>query len=123
MKDISESLKKSTRQLCQNLRDNPNIVDNMGKVGRVRHSTIQLLNKGVMELKTQGEIKCLLEAVLTHDKAEVINSLTLPSKNSPLQIQTKTTIAHEKEISNIVKELKSSIRGEKIQHEIKVLIV
>jgi len=32
---VSEALRQSTKQLCRNLKDNPNVQENMQKVGGV----------------------------------------------------------------------------------------
>lgn len=64
-------MKRSIRQLCQNLRDNPNIAENMAKVGTVRHSILVLFNNALNDLRSGQNVQSMIDALKEHQKTEV----------------------------------------------------
>ena len=68
---VAESLRQSTRQLCRNLKDNPNVAENMAKVAMERQVLQLLLNNTLGEIDVFSKITPAIESVLAQEAAEV----------------------------------------------------
>lgn len=60
---LSHALRESTKNLCRNLKDNPNIGENLLKIQREREHLQDLLAKTVQELRT-GTFDTLVTQVM-----------------------------------------------------------
>lgn len=61
---LSHALRESTKNLCRNLKDNPNIGENLLKIQREREHLQDLLAKTVQELRT-GTFDTLVTQVIS----------------------------------------------------------
>ena len=102
---VAEALRQSTKQLCRNLKDNPNVAENMAKVASERQGLQLLINNTLNELDVFKKIQPVIESVMAQEAAEV---------------QMKKTIEHEKTTTAAVRQLRNDLRDEKIEHEEKV---
>ena len=68
---MAEALRQSTKQLCRNLKDNPNVAENMAKVAAERQTLQLLLSNTLNELEVFFKIQPVLESVMAQDAAEV----------------------------------------------------
>lgn len=50
LQQVAEALRQSTKQLCRNLKDNPNVAENMAKVAAERQALQLLINNTLNEL-------------------------------------------------------------------------
>lgn len=71
LQDVSAALRQATKQLCRNLRDNPNISQNMAKVAAQREALQVLFSHTVDSLAAQGTVQPIIEVVLAAEQAEV----------------------------------------------------
>mmetsp|Transcript_39712 Transcript_39712/g.88232 ORF Transcript_39712/g.88232 Transcript_39712/m.88232 type:complete len:409 (+) Transcript_39712:167-1393(+) len=102
---VADSLRQSTKQLCRNLKDNPNVAENMSKVAAERQSLQLLLSTSLNELEGCRRLQPVVESVLAQEAAEV---------------QMKETIEHERTTTSTVKTLRNDLRDEKVDHEEKM---
>ena len=99
---VTEKLRKASQLLSRNLKDNPNVLDNMAKVDAERQSIQQLLSLCLSQLVTSNSISALSEEVAEDEKRERV---------------TELIINREKAASQAVKELKTQITEEREKHE------
>jgi len=98
---VAEELRATTTQLCRNLRDNPDVADNMAKVHVER-----------------GHLQVLLSQVLNDLEGAAYPSLTNMVRDEDARDKNmKETIAREKAASDAVRQLRETIRSEKDGHE------
>lgn len=69
--DVQAALKASTKALCRNLKDNPNVAENMAKVTSERLALQSLLTRALSDLENQGWVAGLADMVATEEKADV----------------------------------------------------
>ena len=105
LQQVAESLRQSTKQLCRNLKDNPNVTENMSKVASERQGLQLLLSNALSDLDVFKKIQPLIESVMAQEAAEV---------------QMKKTIEHERTTTAAVRQLRNDLRDEKMDHEEKV---
>lgn len=105
LQQVAESLRQSTKQLCRNLKDNPNVAENMAKVASERQGLQLLISNTLNELDVFKKIQPMVESVMAQESAEV---------------QMKKTIEHERATTAAVRQLRNDLRDEKIDHEEKV---
>lgn len=103
---MAEALRQSTKQLCRNLKDNPNVSENMAKVASERQSLQLLLSNTLSEIDVFKKIQPVIESVMAQEASEV---------------QMKKTIEHERTTTAAVRQLRNDLRDEKIDHEEKVI--
>ena len=63
IQDVSHKLRESTKSLCRNLKDNPNIAGNLVKIHRERTELIDILTSTIAELQEQGGYDTLTSRV------------------------------------------------------------
>lgn len=102
---VAEALRQSTKQLCRNLKDNPNVAENMAKVAAERQALQLLLSVTLSELESKQKIQPILESVIAQEAAEV---------------EMKETIEHERSTTAAVKQLRNDLKDEKSDHEEKM---
>lgn len=100
--EVAEKLRQSTKQLCRNLKDNPNVTENMAKVAAERVQLQALLLKCLNELEVLREMPCVVNMVRAEDQKEV---------------ETKETIQREKETTAAVRNYRQVLQQEKEEHE------
>lgn len=71
LQEVSEALRQATKQLCRNLKDNPNVAENMAKVAAQREVLQQLLSSTLDSLDEFGTVQPIIEARLAAEQAEV----------------------------------------------------
>lgn len=71
LQEVSAALKQATKQLCRNLRDNPNVSENMAKVAAQRETLQVLFSNTIDSLLLHGTVQPVIEAVLAAEQAEV----------------------------------------------------
>jgi IQ domain-containing protein G len=98
--EVAELLRQSTMQLCRNLKENPNVAENIAKVARERQSLQQLLAQCLNELTVYGTFSTLTEMVTMEETREV---------------EVAETIEREKQTTAAVRSLKQTIRDEKVR--------
>ena len=99
---VTAKLRKASQLLSRNLKDNPNVLDNMAKVDAERQSIQQLLSLCLSQLVTSNSISALSEEVAEDEKRERV---------------TEHIINREKAASQAVKELRAQINEEREKHE------
>ena len=98
---VADELRATTQQLCRNLRDNPDVADNMAKVHVER-----------------GHLQVLLSQVLNDLEVSVYPSLTnMVRDEDEREKNMKETIEREKAASDAVRNLRQTIKDEKDAHE------
>ena len=99
---VADELRATTQHLCRNLRDNPDVADNMAKVQVER-----------------GHLQVLLSQVLNDlDRDNVYSSLTdMVRDEDERERDMKETIEREKAVSDAVRNLRQTIRDEKEAHD------
>lgn len=102
---VAEALRQSTKQLCRNLKDNPNVAENMAKVAAERQALQLLISASLSDLEAKLKIQPILESVLAQEAAEV---------------EMKETIEHERSTTAAVKQLRNDLKDEKADHEEKM---
>eukprot|EP00798_Chlamydomonas_sp_ICE-L_P028224 gene28224-31327_t len=102
LQQVADQLRQSTKQLCRNLKDNPNVQENMAKVVSERQALQLLLANSLNELDVFKKVQPILESVMAQEAAE---------------IQMKETIEHERTTTSAVKQLRNDVRDEKLDHE------
>jgi hypothetical protein len=71
LQQVAEALKQATKQLCRNLKDNPNVSENMAKVAAQRQMLQGLLSSCCNELHQQQTITPVIEMVLAAEQEQV----------------------------------------------------
>ncbi|KAG2487554.1 hypothetical protein HYH03_013833 [Edaphochlamys debaryana] len=105
LQKVAEALRQSTKQLCRNLKDNPNVAENMLKVASERQALQLLLSQCLNEIEVFGKVQPLLESVMAQEASEQA---------------MKETIEREKNTTAAVRQLRNDLREEKLDHEEKV---
>lgn len=99
---VADELRETTQQLCRNLRDNPDVADNMAKVHVERGELQALLSRVLNDLEERASYPSLVNMVRSEDENER---------------HMKETIEREKAASDAVRHLRQTIRDEKEAHE------
>lgn len=104
IKEVARALRDSTKELCRNLKGNPNIAENLSKIQTERSNLQNLLSKTLRELRENSF--STLTTTVEEEKAR--NDMILE------------VIAKEKEVSAAVKKLQEDLANERQQHEAEV---
>ena len=104
VKEVAKALRESTKELCRNLKGNPNIAENLTKIQTERSNLQNLLSKTLRELRETSF--STLTTTVEEEKAR--NDMILE------------VIAKEKEVSASVKKLQEDLSSERHQHEAEV---
>ena len=102
IQDVSRALRESTKNLCRNKKDNPNISGNLMKIQRERTDIIEILNMTVRELQEAGTCETLVSKVY-ESKAQ--------------QDRENEIIEREKNMAAAVKQLDRDLTTEKADHQ------
>lgn len=105
LQEVAENLRQSTKNLCRNLKDNPNVAENMSKVSAERQALQVLLSNALTELENFSKITPVIESVMAQETSDV---------------QMKKTIDHERTTTAAVRQLKNDLKDERIDHEEKM---
>lgn len=65
IKDVAAKLRGSIEALCDKLKDNPNVAENMAKVASERQGLQGLLARGLEQLQSMRRFPCIAEAVMS----------------------------------------------------------
>eukprot|EP00296_Roombia_truncata_P000182 JP435847.1.p1 GENE.JP435847.1~~JP435847.1.p1 ORF type:complete len:389 (+),score=131.73 JP435847.1:47-1213(+) len=96
--EIAEALRASTKLLCRNLQDNPNLSDNMVKIQTERSGAAKLLEQTIAEMQEANTFDVLKNKVQSeHERAESYRELQ----------------AQERELSSKVDRLRKDLANEK----------
>jgi len=101
VKEVAKALRESTKELCRNLKGNPNIAENLSKIQTERSSLQNLLSKTLRELRESSF--STLTTTVEEEKA----------RNDMI----REVITKEKEVSAAVKKLQTDLAVEKQAHE------
>ena len=101
IQDVSRALRESTKNLCRNLKDNPNISGNLVKIQQERESMQDLLTRTIQNLE-DGTFQTLVSQVES-DRSE--------------QAKLEDLVRREKETSAAVKRLKDELIREQEEHK------
>ena len=104
IQEVARALRESTKELCRNLKGNPNIAENLSKIQTERSNLQNLLSKTLRELRENAF--STLTTTVEEDKAR--NDMILE------------VIAKEKEVSAAVKGLQEDLANERQQHAAEV---
>jgi len=102
IKDVSRALRESTKNLCRNLKENPNIQGNLVKIQKERTALIDLLSRALRELRDTNYLNALVHMVEDDRQA---------------QTKLKDLVQREKETSTAVKKLEQDLAQEKEEHK------
>jgi len=101
IRTVARALRESTKELCRNLKGNPNIAENLAKVQGERSNLQNLLSKTLRELRENSH--STLTSAVEEEKARTDMILEV--------------IANEKEVSAMVKKLQGDLASERRGHE------
>ncbi|KAG5177665.1 hypothetical protein JKP88DRAFT_331903 [Tribonema minus] len=101
IQDVSRALRDSTRNLCRNLKDNPNISGNLAKIQRERGELIDLLHRTCRELVDEGQVHGVIKVVEEDRTSQMRQS----------ELQTR-----EAEATVAVKRLEKDLGAERAEH-------
>ncbi|GMH91366.1 hypothetical protein TrVE_jg9265 [Triparma verrucosa] len=101
IQDVSHALRESTKSLCRNLKDNPNIAGNLVKIHRERTELIDILTSSIAELQESGNFDTLVSRV-TSDKRS--------------QEDQKEILRKERETAASVAQLDADLEAERSDH-------
>ena len=104
VKEVARKLRESTKELCRNLKGNPNIAENLTKIQTERSNLQNLLSKTLRELR-----ECSFATLTTTVEEE-------KARNDMI----KEVVQKEKEVSAAVKKLQSDLANEKQLHVMEV---
>ena len=100
VKEVAKALRESTKELCRNLKGNPNIAENLTKIQTERSNLQNLLSKTLRELR-----ECSFATLTTTvDEEKARNDMI------------KEVVQKEKEVSAAVKKLQADLANEKLLH-------
>merc|ERR1719230_530092 len=102
IQDVSRALRESTKNLCRNLKDNPNIGGNLLKIQNERSKLQDLLTAAVDGLKENGSFQILVDQV---------------AEDSRAQDTVAEIMRREKETTAAVKQLEADLAKEKLEHQ------
>lgn len=102
VKVVAEQLRLSIKQLCDKLKDNPNVVENMAKVAFERQQIQLLLSKGLEELQAYSKLPCITDTVLAEHHQ---------------QQATRDIVERERTTTRTVMQLRGDLKEEKEQHD------
>ena len=102
IQEVSRALRESTKTLCRNLKDNPNIHGNLLKIQEERSALCDLLQSTIKELRNHGTFDTLVEYVEKRQREEA---------------RLKSIIDGEKETSQVVAQLEKDLQRERADHE------
>ena len=69
--EVQAALKTSTKALCRNLKDNPNVAENMAKMTSERVALQSLLTRALGDLEAHAWVTGLADLVASEEKADV----------------------------------------------------
>ncbi len=101
IQDVSHALRESTKSLCRNLKDNPNIAGNLVKIHRERTELIDILTSTIAELQETGLTDTLVSRI-NEDKSNQQNQ--------------KQILQKEKDTAAAVKQLDADLEAERAEH-------
>ncbi|GMI07742.1 hypothetical protein TrRE_jg2291, partial [Triparma retinervis] len=101
IQDVSVALRESTKSLCRNLKDNPNIAGNLSKIHRERTQLLDILTSTNAELQESGLFETLATRV-TQDRTNQANQ--------------KEILRKERETAAAVKQLDVDLENERADH-------
>ena len=99
---VAIDLRQKTRNLSRNLKENPNVADNMNKVASVRQEVVALMGGCIQELRAERYPRSLRERVAEDQSREV---------------HIRETIEREREASAAVRDLRQQLMQERESHE------
>lgn len=99
---MAEKLRASIEALCNKLKDNPNVAENMAKVASERQSLQALLSQSLEQLQTMRKIPCITEMVM----AEMFR-----------RREIKEVVEREKTAARAVATLRMELKDEKEDHD------
>ena len=102
IQDVSRALRESTKNLCRNLKDNPNIAGNLLKIQRESADLMDILSKTIRELREKGTFNTVINRV-EQDKAQ--------------KARLAKIIQEEKETTSAVQQIEFDIRTEGSKHD------
>mmetsp|Transcript_50520 Transcript_50520/g.109535 ORF Transcript_50520/g.109535 Transcript_50520/m.109535 type:complete len:394 (+) Transcript_50520:429-1610(+) len=104
IKEVARALRDSTKDLCRNLKGNPNIAENLSKIQSERSNLQNLLAKSLRELREN-----------------TFNTLTTTVQEEKARTDMiQEVIQKEKEVSTAVRKLQNDLANERQQHETEV---
>jgi DNA repair exonuclease SbcCD ATPase subunit len=71
LQQVSEALKAATKQLCRNLKDNPNVSENLAKIAGQRQMLQNLLTACSTELHQRQTILPVIKVIMAAEQEEV----------------------------------------------------
>ncbi|CAG9461062.1 unnamed protein product [Pedinophyceae sp. YPF-701] len=95
---VAEQLRNSTMQLCRNLKENPNVAENIAKVASERQSLQALLSRTLDELQTLGDLRSVRDLVVEEEEQ---------------QASIHQTIERERQTTAEVRQLKQALKQER----------
>lgn len=102
IQDVSRQLRESTKSLCRNLKENPNLAGNLMKIQQEREGLVELLGQTLAELKKHGTFETLLSFV---------------AEGKSTQEKAHEIIKKEREAVDEVKRLSGELAREKMEHQ------
>lgn len=102
IQEVSRALRESTKNLCRNLKDNPNVTGNLLKIQDERNNLENLIHKTVNEIR-ENKTFSILENYVRETEQE--------------QERLNQVIEKEKETATAVQELEEELAEEKKEHE------
>lgn len=102
IQEVSRQLRESTKSLCRNLKENPNLAGNLMKIQQEREALLELLGQTLIELKKHGTFDSLLAFV---------------AEGKSTQEKAHEILKKEREAVDEVKRLGAELAREKMEHQ------
>jgi len=102
IQEVSRALRESTKNLCRNLKDNPNIGENLLKIQTERTKLQELLSATIREIQEHGTFTTLIDQVERDKRA---------------QQEVADIVRREKETSAAVRQLDLDLARERQEHQ------
>ena len=101
IKELARALRESAKELCRNLKGNPNIAENLSKIQAERSNMQSLLSKTLRELR----------------ESSFLTMTTTVDEEKARMDMIQEVIAKEREVSAAVKRLQTDLASERQHHE------
>lgn len=102
IQEVSRQLRESTKSLCRNLKENPNLAGNLMKIQQEREAVMELLSQTLSEIKKHGTFETLLAFV---------------AEGKSTQEKAHEILKKEREAVEEVKRLSAELAREKMEHQ------
>mmetsp|Transcript_820 Transcript_820/g.2477 ORF Transcript_820/g.2477 Transcript_820/m.2477 type:complete len:403 (+) Transcript_820:400-1608(+) len=118
IQEVARALRDSTKNLCRNLKDNPNISGNLLKIQRERQELIGILETTVCEVRTSGSyIQFNLSSAQLRESGSFTALIQKVARDKGNQERVRRIILQERDVSDRARQLDKDLCQEKVGHK------